>query len=74
MVKLDQNIDEAVSFLQNLNQQQVSVSFQIQALRVDLNKMIQFREHLGQSLSFYQNSTDEFYNKIEVPSQFFVDL
>jgi hypothetical protein len=50
------------------------VAFQVQALSIDVYRLMQYREQLGQAIHWYQNSGQEFYNKIEVPSEFFVQL
>ena len=74
MTVLESEINQAVKYLQKLNISQQSVAFQIQALNVDLYKLKQFREQLGQAIHFYQSSGDEFYNKIQTPSEFFVQM
>lgn len=74
--KLETDIDKSVNFIQNLNNQSLSIGFQIQSLQNDISRLIQYRERLGFQIQQYQNAYDTNYGycKVEVPSDFFVDL
>ena len=40
-----------------------------------MNKLVQYREQLGKAINFYQSSSqEEIYNKVELPSDFFITL
>jgi len=58
----------------SLNNTQHSIGFQVQFLQVELTKLVQFRTQLGEAISFYQTTSGQSYNKIETPSNFFVEL
>ena len=73
-LELNKDISKATSFISEVNDHQLEVGFQIQAIQVDMHKISQFSQKLEQAIHFYQSSQFEFYNEIEIPSAFFIEL
>jgi len=47
MDTLESEIDDTITIMQSINNSQLTIGFQIQALKVDVSKIVHFRDQLG---------------------------